>query len=399
MFRTCRELGIGTVAVFSDPDAAEPHAREADAAVRLAGAAPGDTYLRAELIVDAARRAGADAVHPGYGFLSENADFARAVSDAGLTWIGPSPDAIAAMGSKIEAKRLMAAAGVPVLTELDPATITEADLPVLIKASAGGGGRGMRVVTDLAALPGEVELARAEAASAFGDGTVFCEPYLATGRHIEVQVLADEHGTVWAVGERECSVQRRHQKVVEEAPSPLVERIDGMRAALFDAARAAAKAIDYTGAGTVEFLSDHARAFLLPRDEHAPAGRAPCHRVHDRTRSRGVAARHRARRPAGRESPVHTRTFDRGASLRREPGSGWQPQSGPVHRLDVPGVTTEFAVGAGATASVSMPASAPGRPCRCTTTRCSPRSSHGHRPASRPHARLPARSRAPASTA
>src|SRR4051794_5243830 len=263
VFATCRRLGLGTVAVFSDPDAGSPHLREADAAVRLPGAAPADTYLRADRLIDAARTAGADAIHPGYGFLSENAAFARAVLDAGLVWIGPSPDAIDRMGSKIESKRLMAAAGVPVLRELDPATVTAADLPVLIKASAGGGGRGMRIVRAIAELPGELEAARAEAASAFGDPTVFCEPYLATGRHVEVQVLADRHGTVWAVGERECSIQRRHQKVVEEAPSPLVERIDGMRKELFEAARAAARAIGYTGAGTVEFLADEEGRFFF----------------------------------------------------------------------------------------------------------------------------------------
>src|SRR4051794_36366490 len=174
VFRTCRDLGVATVAVFSDADADAPHVAEADAAVRLPGTAPADTYLRAELLIEAAHRAGADAVHPGYGFLSENATFARAVIDAGLTWIGPPPEAIDAMGSKIEAKRLMAAAGVPVLTELDPAAVSAADLPVLIKASAGGGGRGMRVVRDLADLPREVELAQGEAQSAFGDPTVFC---------------------------------------------------------------------------------------------------------------------------------------------------------------------------------------------------------------------------------
>ncbi len=167
------------------------------------------------------------------------------------------------MGSKIESKKLMAAAGVPVLDELDPATVTADDLPVLIKASAGGGGRGMRIVRDLAELPHEVEAARAEAAGAFGDPTVFCEPYLATGRHIEVQVMADPHGTVWAVGERECSIQRRHQKVVEEAPSPLVERLAGCARQLFDAARAAARAIGYTGAGTVEFLADDDGRFFF----------------------------------------------------------------------------------------------------------------------------------------
>ena len=211
--RTCRDLGIATVAVYSDADAHSPHVVEADAAVALPGNAPAETYLRGDLLIEAARRAGADAVHPGYGFLSENAAFARAVIEAGLTWIGPSPEAIAAMGSKIEAKRLMAAAGVPVLAELSPDAVGDDDLPVLIKASAGGGGRGMRIVHSLDVLDREIDAARVEAASAFGDATVFCEPYLATGRHVEVQIVADEHGTVWALGERECSIQRRHQKV------------------------------------------------------------------------------------------------------------------------------------------------------------------------------------------
>lgn len=222
VFATCRRLGLGTVAVYTDPDAAAPHAAEADARVRL----PQTTdYLNAEAIIAAAQAAGADAVHPGYGFLSENAEFAAAVQEAGLTWVGPPVDAVRAMGSKIESKKLMAAAGVPVLEELDPDAVTTAQLPVLVKASAGGGGRGMRVVHELSALPAEVEAARREAQSAFGDPTVFCERYLPTGHHVEVQVMADTHGTVWAVGERECSIQRRHQKIIEEAPSPLVERV------------------------------------------------------------------------------------------------------------------------------------------------------------------------------
>ncbi|HZN80230.1 MAG TPA: biotin carboxylase N-terminal domain-containing protein, partial [Mycobacterium sp.] len=252
VFDTCRRLGIGTVAAYTDPDAAAPHVAEADARVRLEGR---NGYLDAGQLIAAARAAGADAIHPGYGFLSENPEFAAAVLEAGLKWVGPPVAAVAAMGSKIEAKKMMAAAGVPVLDELDPDTVTADQLPVLIKASAGGGGRGMRVVTDLDALPAQVEAARREAQSAFGDPTVFCERYLATGHHVEVQVLADEHGTVWAVGERECSIQRRHQKIIEEAPSPLVERTPGMRDKLFDAARLAATAIGYTGAGTVEFMA------------------------------------------------------------------------------------------------------------------------------------------------
>ncbi|MDQ3484848.1 MAG: ATP-grasp domain-containing protein, partial [Actinomycetota bacterium] len=256
VFRTCRGLGIETVAVHSDADAALPYVREADHAVRLPGDAPAETYLRAGLILDAARRSGADAIHPGYGFLSENAAFARAVVDAGLTWIGPDPVAIEQMGSKLEAKRLMAAAGVPVLANLSVATATEADLPLLVKASAGGGGRGMRIVRTLAELPGEIEQAQAEAESAFGDGTVFVEPYVEQGRHVEVQVLGHADG-VLVLGERDCSIQRRHQKVVEEAPAPGVP--EETRSAMHEAARAAAAAIDYRGAGTLEFLYDSER--------------------------------------------------------------------------------------------------------------------------------------------
>ncbi|WP_375480718.1 acetyl/propionyl/methylcrotonyl-CoA carboxylase subunit alpha [uncultured Jatrophihabitans sp.] len=346
VFRTCRALGLGTVAVFADPDAEAPHVAEADAAVRLPGAAPADTYLRADLIIDAAKRSGADAVHPGYGFLSENADFAAAVGAAGLTWIGPSPQAIAAMGSKIEAKKLMAAAGVPVLAELPPDRVTDADLPVLIKASAGGGGRGMRVVRDLGDLPGELAAARAEAASAFGDPTVFCEPYLATGRHLEVQVLADQHSTVWAVGERECSIQRRHQKVIEEAPSPLAERVEGLREQLFAAARAAARTIGYTGAGTVEFLveerPDGCRVAFLEMNTRLQVE----HPVTECTTGLDLVALQLAvargeRLPADPPTP-------RGAAIEvrlyaERPGADWQPQSGTLHRVEIPGVDVEFA--------------------------------------------------------
>jgi propionyl-CoA carboxylase alpha chain len=252
IIRTCDALGIETVAVYSDADATAPHVAEATTAVRLPGTAPADTYLRVDLLLGAARAAGADAVHPGYGFLSESADFAAAVLDAGLTWVGPPPSAMSAMASKTEAKKRMAAAGVPVLAELDPSRVTAADLPLLVKASAGGGGRGMRVVRTLDGLDEVVASARREAESAFGDPAVFCEPFVERGRHIEVQVLADLHGTVWALGERDCSVQRRHQKVLEETPSPAVT--PSLRAALCDAAVAAATAVGYVGAGTVEFL-------------------------------------------------------------------------------------------------------------------------------------------------
>ena len=236
VFRTARDLGIATVAVHSDADAHAPFVREADRAVHLPGNSPSETYLRGDLVIAAAKSAGADAIHPGYGFLSENADFARQVADGGLIWIGPKPETITAMGSKIEAKKLMKAAGVPIL-EVDPATATAEDFPLLVKASAGGGGRGMRVVGRPEDLQIEMDKASAEASSAFGDGTVFVEPYLPTARHVEVQVLADTHGTVWILGDRDCSIQRRHQKVVEEAPAPGLT--DGTRKTLHDAARAA----------------------------------------------------------------------------------------------------------------------------------------------------------------
>ncbi|HEV2781226.1 MAG TPA: biotin carboxylase N-terminal domain-containing protein [Actinophytocola sp.] len=347
VFRTCRNLGIGTVAVHSDADATAPHVAEADAAVHLPGNAAGDTYLRADLLIEAARTSGADAIHPGYGFLSENAGFARAVIDAGLTWVGPPPAAIEAMGSKIESKRLMAGAGVPVLSELDPEALTEADLPVLVKASAGGGGRGMRVVRTLDELPAQLEAARSEAASAFGDPTVFCEPYLATGRHVEVQVLADAHGTVWAVGERECSIQRRHQKVVEEAPSPLVERIGGMRAELFAAARNAAKAIGYLGAGTVEFLADDSgRFFFLEMNTRLQVEHpvTECVTGLDLVRLQLEIAdgqRLPAEPPPSRGHAIEVRLYA------EDPAHDWRPQSGTLHRFEIPGVAAEFSVPAG----------------------------------------------------
>ncbi|WP_350279844.1 biotin carboxylase N-terminal domain-containing protein [Kribbella sp. HUAS MG21] len=333
IFRTARSLGLGTVAVYSTADARMPFVDEADAAVQLVGNTPAETYLRGELIVEAAVRAGADAVHPGYGFLSENAAFAQAVIDAGLTWVGPPVDAISSMGSKIEAKKLMAAAGVPVLAELTPAEVSAADLPVLVKASAGGGGRGMRVVSRLEDLAAEIDAASAEALSAFGDGTVFCERYLATGRHIEVQVMADQHGTIWAVGERECSIQRRHQKVVEEAPSPLVERLPGMRPQLFEAARTAAAAIGYVGAGTVEFLADESGNFyFLEMNTRLQVE----HPVTEETTGLDlvelqliVAAGERlpAEPPPTRGHAIEVRLYA------ENPQNDWQPQTGTLHRF------------------------------------------------------------------
>ena len=266
--RSAHALGLATVAVYSDPDADAPYVTLADEAVRLPGAAPTDTYLRGDLIIAAAAATGADAVHPGYGFLSENAAFARACADAGLIFVGPAPETIAAMGDKVTAKALMANAGVPVLPGMtvtndgDPAAAAETvGFPLLVKAAFGGGGRGMRLVADPADLPSAVQSARSEAASAFGDGTVFLERFVTDPRHVEVQILGDEAGTVVHLFERECSIQRRYQKVVEECPSPAVDA--RLRAALAAAAVTAGQAIGYTGAGTVEFVLDRDGSFYF----------------------------------------------------------------------------------------------------------------------------------------
>jgi propionyl-CoA carboxylase alpha chain len=252
-------MGIHTVAIYAEPDARAPFVTEADDAEALGGRTATETYLDAGRVLAAARRTGADAVHPGYGFLSENAAFARAVVDAGLTWVGPPPDAIAAMGDKLAAKRLMERAGVPVLGSVEVTADTDVGaaaagigFPVLVKAAAGGGGKGMRVVEDAAGVVDAVAAARREAAAAFGDDTVFLERYLTGTRHVEIQILADRHGNVVHCFERECSIQRRHQKVIEEAPSPAVDA--GLRARMGAATVTAARQIGYESTGTVEFL-------------------------------------------------------------------------------------------------------------------------------------------------
>ncbi len=341
VFATCRAAGVESVAVHSDADAGAPYVAEADYAVRLPGDAPGATYLRGDLIVDAARRSGADAVHPGYGFLAENADFAAAVTDAGLTWVGPPAKAIAVMGSKIEAKALLADAGVPMLpTWTDPGQV--ADFPVLVKASAGGGGRGMRVVRDAAALGEAVASAGREAAAAFGDGTVFCERYVERARHVEVQVFADAHGTVVPFGERECSIQRRHQKLVEETPSPAVT--PAVRERLCAAAVAAARAVGYVGAGTVEFLlAPSGEFFFLEMNTRLQVEHpvTECVTGHDLVRLQLLVAE-------GRALPVPTPPPVRGHAIEvrlcaEDPASDWRPATGVLHRFTVPDVAGEFA--------------------------------------------------------
>ncbi|WP_408055966.1 acetyl/propionyl/methylcrotonyl-CoA carboxylase subunit alpha [Streptomyces blattellae] len=325
VFRTCRAWGIRTVAVHSDADENALHARVADTAVRLPGAAPSDTYLRGDRIVHAALAAGADAVHPGYGFLSENAGFARAVIDAGLTWIGPPPEAIEAMASKTRAKELM---GIEPLRE-----VTEADLPVLVKAAAGGGGRGMRVVRRLADLPAALEGARAEAHSAFGDGEVFIEPYVEDGRHVEVQILADAHGTVWALGTRDCSLQRRHQKVVEEAPAPGLK--PELTNSLYEMAVRAARAVGYTGAGTVEFLVAGDTPHFLEMNTRLQVEHPVTEAVYGIdlvALQLRVAEGHALDTdpPRARGHAVEARLYA------EDPARDWAPQTGTLHHLAVP---------------------------------------------------------------
>ena len=250
VFRTARAMGIRCVAVFSDADSGAPFVTDADVAVRLPGG-----YLDSEAVVAAAVAAGADAVHPGYGFLAENAGFARAVSDADLVWVGPAPDAIETMGDKLAAKAAAAAAGVPTLpSSEDPDQAGEVGFPLMVKAAAGGGGKGMRLVSEAGDLAEAVAAARREALGGFGDDTVFLERYLPRCRHIEVQILGDTHGNVVHLGERECSIQRRHQKIIEESPSVAVD--EGLRAAMGAAAVSLAESIGYCSAGTVEMLLD-----------------------------------------------------------------------------------------------------------------------------------------------
>ncbi|MDT8323277.1 MAG: acetyl-CoA carboxylase biotin carboxylase subunit [Bacteroidota bacterium] len=270
ILRACREMGIRSVAVYSEPDAAAPHVRMADEAYCIGPAESAKSYLLQDVIIDVARKAGCDAIHPGYGFLSERAAFARAVRDAGMIFIGPDASAIETMGDKTSARTLMIRRGVPVVPGTESAitdgeeaarTAAQVGYPILLKAAAGGGGKGMRVVEDAGDLQRALTSAQNEARAAFGDDRVYIEKFVVEPRHIEIQVLADAHGNIVHLGERECSIQRRHQKVVEEAPSAIVD--EEMRARMGSAAVEAARACGYVNAGTIEFLVDRDRNFYF----------------------------------------------------------------------------------------------------------------------------------------
>jgi acetyl-CoA/propionyl-CoA carboxylase, biotin carboxylase, biotin carboxyl carrier protein len=269
VIRACRALGIRSVAVYSDADRTSPHVALADAAVRIGAASPAESYLNVERIIAAARETAADAIHPGYGFLAENASFARAVASAGIRFVGPSPDAMESMGDKLGARRTMARLGIPIVPgsdpDADPTTLPELGraigFPLLVKAAGGGGGRGMRRVDEASQLEDALAAASHEAQSAFGDPRVYVERVVERARHIEVQVLADRHGNVVHVFERECSLQRRFQKVIEEAPAPSLS--DGVRRGLLEAAVRAAREVRYEGAGSVEFLVEGDRFYFL----------------------------------------------------------------------------------------------------------------------------------------
>jgi acetyl-CoA carboxylase biotin carboxylase subunit len=266
VIRTVREMGIRSVAVYSDADRASLHVRKADEAAHIGASPSSESYLNIDRIIEAARRHGADAIHPGYGFLSENARFAQACEDAGLTFIGPSSQSIALMGSKTEARRVAKAGGAPIVPGTDSeitAFARDTGFPVMLKAVAGGGGKGMRRVDREVDLAAAFDAASSEAQRAFGDGRIYVEKLIENARHIEIQVLGDQHGNLVHLGERECSVQRRHQKVIEESPSVLVARMPGMRERMGEAAIRAARAAGYYNAGTVEFLADQSGQFYF----------------------------------------------------------------------------------------------------------------------------------------
>ncbi len=343
--RACHEEGLEAVAVYSTADRSSPHVRAADHAVAIGPATPSQSYLDIDRLVDAALSSGADAVHPGYGFLAERAPFAEAVERAGLAWVGPPPDAIRAMGDKTEARRRMQAAGVPIVPgssapfdELGPALglAREVGYPVMVKASAGGGGKGMRVVRTPDELPGAIESAASEALKAFGDASVYLEKFIERPRHVEIQILADDTRTIH-LGERECSIQRRHQKLVEEAPSPAVD--SELREWMGAAAVAAAEAVAYRGAGTCEFLLAPDRSFyFLEMNTRIQVEHPVTELVY------GVdLVREQLRIAAGEPMRVHAGWLSpRGWALEcritsEDPANGFLPSTGRIEYLRVPG--------------------------------------------------------------
>ena len=339
VFRTCRQMGIETVAIHSDPDTTEPHVLEADHAVNLPGSTPTETYLHIDGVLGAAKQSGADAIHPGYGFLAENAEFARRVMDEGLIWIGPTPEAIEVMGSKLRSKTLVETAGVPTLGAIDLTENDEAQAaaeglgyPVLVKASAGGGGKGMRVVGDPSSLTEAIEGARREALSSFGDDTVFLEKYLQAARHIEIQVLGDGHGRVISLFERECSIQRRHQKIIEEAPSPAID--ESLRRRMGETAVAAATAVGYVGAGTVEFLFQDGDFYFLEMNTRLQVE----HPVTEMVTGLDLV---RLQIEIADGAPIDVEPVISGHAIEarlyaEDPRNDFLPVTGMIHRFDVP---------------------------------------------------------------
>jgi acetyl-CoA carboxylase biotin carboxylase subunit len=340
IIRSARLFGLKTVAVYSEVDAQSAHVSAADEAIAIGPAEASKSYLNIAAIIAAARKSGADAIHPGYGFLSERPEFAQAVADAHIVFVGPRPDVMSALGDKVAARRIAIAAGVPVVPGIETAEISAArefavqvSYPILIKAAAGGGGRGMRVVAEAAQLEAALEAASREAKSAFGDGRIFIEKYLANPRHIEIQILGDEHGAVVALGERDCSIQRRHQKIVEESPAPGLS--DAMRANMIDAALKLARAAHYTNAGTAEFLVEADSFYFLEVNarlqvEHPVTEmRFGCDLVREQLRiaSGGKVSEPAAPRGAAIECRINA----------EDPEHDFRPATGTVLHLRVPG--------------------------------------------------------------
>ena len=367
ILRACGELGIDTIAVYSDADADAPHVLAAGRAVRLGAPPPAESYLAGDRIIEAARTAGADAIHPGYGFLAENAAFASACQGAGLIFVGPPPAAIAAMGSKISARRLMERAGVPVVPGETPADQSDASIeaaarragfPLLIKASAGGGGKGMRMVRGDAGLAAAISGARHEATAAFGDGTLYVERVVTRPRHVEIQVFADAHGRAVHLFERDCSTQRRHQKIIEESPSPALT--PALRALMGDAAVAAARAVGYRNAGTIEFLlegaGDQARFYFLEMNTRLQVEHPVTEAI------AGVDLVHAQLRVAeGHELPwTQADLHQRGHAIEcrvyaEDPSAGYLPQAGRILRYrqpERPGIRVDAGVVEGSEVSV-----------------------------------------------